>query len=73
MYAAFLIIPLLILMGVLGFGGTGDYYRGDNVPRWNAMAISIVNLLWLTGVFWIFESAYHKVLHRKIEETRTRG
>jgi hypothetical protein len=50
MYSSLALLPLLILLGVVGYGpGFGGVYSSDNVPRWNAMSITIVNLFWLTG------------------------
>lgn len=61
LYASFAFLPIMILLGVVGFGGTGDYYRGDNVPRWTAMSIAMVNLFWPAGIYKICEFIYKKL------------
>jgi hypothetical protein len=58
MYASFAALPLLMLLGVVRPPFELPL-RGDNVPRYAAMSIAMVNLFWLTGPFKICERIYH--------------
>jgi hypothetical protein len=67
-YASLVAVPLLILLGIVGYGSP---YRSDNVPRWDALSITLVNLLWLVGPYKICEYAYHRLQGFTIAATNT--
>jgi hypothetical protein len=61
MYASFVMFPVLILFGVLGYGsGFGEEYTFYNVPRWDALSITVVNLFWLVGLYKVGQYFYHE-------------